>query len=122
MVCLFSAANAAYIETVRKRKDRPEDIKEILNKIMGRIEKRGPDRKEKILNAWQRIVGEKASRHSRPINIRRKVLTIEIDSSTWLYTLNLKKNSILKDMKKELKKELKDDKVNDLRFRMGDIT
>jgi len=103
---------------MRKSAQRPEDIKGILNKVIGKIEKQGPGRKEKILDAWRRAAGEKASGHSRPVGVKRKVLTIEIDSSTWLYELNLKKRGILKD----LKKQLGEDKVQGLRFRMGAIT
>lgn len=103
---------------MRKRAHRPEDIKKILNKVIGKIEKQGPGKKEKILNAWQNIVGDKASSHSRPVSIRRRILTIEVDSSTWFYTLNLKKKSILKDMKKELTEY----RIEGIRFRMGDIT
>lgn len=102
----------------KKQRKRPEDIKDILNKIIAKIQKHGPGRKEKILNVWQKAVGEKAKAHSRPVTIKRKVLTVEVDSSTWLYTLNLKKKSILD----YLKKELGEDKIKDVRFRMGDIT
>ncbi len=101
-----------------RRTKKPEDIKGILDKVIRRIEKQGPASREKILTAWQDIVGEKASSHSRPVGIRRRVLTIEIDSSTWLYQLNLKKMTILRD----IKKELGSDKIEDIRFRMGDIT
>ena len=103
---------------MRKRIDRPEDIKGILDKLIGKIEKRSPGKREKILNAWQGAVGERASCHSRPVSISRKTLIVEIDSSTWFYTLNLKKKGILKD----IKKKLGEDKVKDIRFRMGDIT
>ena len=103
---------------MRREKKRPEDIRGILNKVIEKIEKQGPGKKEKILQAWQGVAGEKASGHTRPVNIRRNVLTIEVDSSTWLYELSLKKRSILKDIKKELTQY----KIKDIRFRMGDIT
>ncbi|MFC1667105.1 DciA family protein [Candidatus Omnitrophota bacterium] len=102
---------------MRRKTKKPEEIKGILNKVIGKIEKQNPGRKEKILGAWQRIVGGKAASHSRPVSIRRKVLTIEMDSSTWLYTLNLKRKSILKDIKKELEEY----KIENIRFRIGDI-
>lgn len=103
---------------MRKRIERPEGIKGILYNIIGKIEKQGPGKKKEILNTWQDIVGEKASSHTRPVGIRRKVLTIEADSSTWLYELNLKKKAILKDMNKRLPQH----KIEDIRFRMGNIT
>lgn len=103
---------------VRRKAKSPEDIKNILDKVIVQIEAKAPGKKEVILNAWQKSVGEKAAGHSRPVSIRKSVLTIEIDSSTWLYELNLKRKSILKD----IKKELGEDKIRDIRFRMGDIT
>ena len=102
----------------RKHKKRPEDIKDILSKLITKIQRRGPGTKEKISNAWQRAAGEKAEPHSRPVTIKRKILTVEVDSSTWIYALNLKKKNILD----YLKKELGEDKIKDVRFRMGDIT
>nr|MBC8473714.1 DUF721 domain-containing protein [Candidatus Omnitrophota bacterium] len=59
-----------------------------------------------------------AARHSRPTSIKRKILAIEVDSSTWLYELSTKKRELLR----ELKKELKEYKIDDIRFRMGDIS
>lgn len=104
--------------TRRRQAKRPEDIKGIISKVIGKLEKKGPDRREKLLRAWQKIAGGAAAAHSRPTGIKRKILTIETDSSTWLYSLSLKKNSILKDLRTELKKE----EISDIRFRMGDIT
>ncbi|NQT76017.1 MAG: DUF721 domain-containing protein [Candidatus Omnitrophica bacterium] len=104
--------------TRRKTNRRPEDIKKILDKLIGKIGKAGPGKKDRILAAWKKVVGEKAATHSRPVSIKRKVMTIEIDSSTWMYELNLKKKHILGDVKKHLG----EDKVKDLRFRMGNIT
>ena len=103
---------------MRRKSKKPEDIKGIVGKVIGKIEKQGPGKKEKIITAWHKIVGKKAATHSRPVNITRRVLTIEIDSSTWLYTLSLKKAGILKDIKKELDKY----NIENIRFRIGDIT
>lgn len=102
----------------RKTNRRPESIKGIVDELIIKIEKKGPGKREKILNAWQKVAGEEASHRSRPIAIRKKVLTVEIDSSTWMYALNLEKGRILK----ELKKELRQYKVEGLRFRMGEVS
>jgi len=103
---------------MRRTTKKPEDIKKILYKVIEKIEKQGPGKKEIILEAWGRAVGEKAAYHSRPVGIKKGVLTIEVDSSTWLYTLNLQKAGIMKDIKRSLEKY----KIRDIRFRMGDIS
>ena len=101
---------------MRRKSVYPDEIKNILKKVIGKIEKQGPGKKEKILNAWQKAAGRDALWHSRPISLRRGVLTIEVDSSTWFYKLNLEKVQILGGLKKDLRKY----KVTGLRFRMGD--
>ncbi len=103
---------------MRRHVRRPEGIKGILHQVIGKIEKQGPGKKEEIVSAWQNIAGERAASHTRPVSIRRKVLTIEVDSSTWLYALSLKKASMLKGLKEELAQY----KIEDIRFRMGNIT
>jgi len=103
---------------VKRRTGHTEDIKGILRKIVKKIEEQGPGKKEKISQAWQKAAGEKAILHSRPVSLTRKVLTVEVDSSTWLYSLSLKKRSILKNIKKDLEQY----KIEDIRLKMGDIT
>ncbi len=101
---------------MRRKARKPEDIRDVIGKVISKIEKQGPGKKERIVAAWKKAAGERAANHSRPVSIRQKVLTIEVDSSTWLYTLNLKRASILKDIKKELSEY----KVKNVRFRMGE--
>ena len=103
---------------MRRKAKKPEDIRDVVSKVIGKIEKQGPGKKEKIVAGWKKAAGEKAASHSRPVSIRQKVLTIEVDSSTWFYALNLKRASILKDIRKELSEY----RVEDVRFRIGDIT
>ncbi len=101
-----------------KRRSKAEGIKDVVLKVIRKIEKQDPGKKETISKVWKDTVGEKAARHTRPVGIKRKVLAIEVDSSTWLYDLNLKKRDLVKDLKKKLAKY----KIEDIRFRMGDIT
>lgn len=103
---------------MRKKGRKPEDIKDIVKNVIKKLETKVHGTKEEILRTWARAAGSKATQHSRPVAIRQKVLTIEVDSSTWLYALNLKKKSILEDMRKVLGR----DKIEDIRFKMGEIT
>lgn len=103
--------------TRKKEAKNPEYIKGIIGSVINKIEKRGPGKKEKVFKAWQKVAGQAAASHSRPASIKRKILTIEVDSSTWLYNFSLKKKGMVKDIQKELGEE-----VRDIRFRMGDIS
>ena len=97
------------------KKKHPEGIKNVLNKVIENIERRSIGKKKEILEVWRKAAGEEACGHSKPVRIRRKILTIEVDSSTWFYVLNIKKKNLLKSIKKELGEE----KIVDIRFRMG---
>jgi predicted nucleic acid-binding Zn ribbon protein len=104
--------------TKKRHAKKPEDIKGIIGKVIGKLEKKGPGKREKVLNAWRKIAGQAAAGHSRPVSVKRKIITIEVDSSTWLYSLSLKKGSILKALRPELKDE---EDIKDIRFRIGDV-
>ena len=101
---------------MRKRNPKnTEAIKGVLEHLVQDIEKKGPGTKDAVFGAWNKIVGTEGIRYSRPVGLRKQILTIEIDNSVWFYALNLKKASILKDLSLYLKKE----KIKDVKFRMG---
>ena len=60
----------------------------------------------------------RAVSHTKPAAIKKNVLTVEVDSSTWIYFLSMKKKGILESMKKTLGKG----KIEDIRFRIGEIS
>jgi predicted nucleic acid-binding Zn ribbon protein len=103
---------------VRKKNYRPEDIKNILGSVIKKLDTEIHGQKEEIVQAWQRAIIPKALSHTRPVALKRNVLTIEVDSSTWLYVLSLDKKNILEAMKKAMGKG----KIEDIRFRIGEIS
>ena len=101
---------------MRQKSKRPDNIKDILHKVVYKIQEEPKD-KEKILDAWGNVVGPKAKEHSKPASITRDTLTIEVDSSPWMYELNLNKNNILKN----LAKLLNNNSIRDIRFKIGEM-
>jgi hypothetical protein len=109
-----------FMASRKREKTKPEDIKNIINSVIEKIEKQGPGKKEKILDAWKKAAGEDINGHSRPVSVRREVLTIEVDSSTWFYAINLKKRDIMKRLNNDKKEN--DIKIKSIKLRMGEIT
>lgn len=72
---------------------------------------------EEIGAAWQEAVGQAAAKHSRPVSFKKESLVVNIESSSWLYELTVRKKEILKTLERELKPK----KIKELRFRIGDI-
>ena len=102
----------------RKKGKKPVDIGNIISHVIKKLNKKTHGQRGEIVQAWQNAIEPKAIAHTKPVAIKKNILTIEVDSSTWLYFLSLKKKNILESMKKILGKG----KIEDIRFRMGEIT
>jgi predicted nucleic acid-binding Zn ribbon protein len=64
--------------------------------------------------AWKRIVGEAAAAHSDIVYLTKDKIRVNVNSSAWLYQLNLKKAAIERELYKTLK-------IKDVTLRLGDI-
>ena len=69
-----------------------------------------------FFSLWEEIVGEQIARHARPVEYRRGVIVVSVDSSTWLAELS-------QYMKPELLKKLRSRSgsitIKDVKFRLG---
>ena len=100
-------------------KRKAERIDSVIKSVIEKLDKTsnptsGNVNIEKI---WKEVAGGKAFVHSRPASLRRKKLVINIDGSSWLYELTLRKKELLANLKKKLGK----DKVKELQFRIGEL-
>jgi len=65
--------------------------------------------------AWlKKTLAKKALSHVKLYNFRKGVLSIKVDSSTWLYYLSVQKEDLLKKIRRESAA------VKDIRFSLGD--
>ena len=102
----------------KKKVKKPEEIGLIISQLIKKLDTKTHGSIQEIVQAWQNAVEAKALPHTKPVAIKQNILTIEVDSSTWLYFLSLKKKNILENMKKILGKG----KIEDIRFRIGEIS
>lgn len=72
--------------------------------------------KEQIQGVWKRLVGEEASLHSWPRRLNRGRLLVEVDSSSWMYALNLQKGYLVEGLVELMGAKL----VRQLSFRIGE--
>jgi len=100
-----------------RKKEKPEDIGNIINQVIKKLDTKTHGSRKEIAQAWQKAVQPEAISHTRPVAIKKNILTIEVDSSAWLYFLSLKKKNILESMGKALGKG----RVEDIRFRIGEL-
>ncbi|MCU0651365.1 MAG: DUF721 domain-containing protein [Candidatus Omnitrophica bacterium] len=65
--------------------------------------------------AWlKKTLAKKALSHVKLYNFRKGILSIKVDSSTWLYYLSVQKQDLLKKMQRE------SEAIKDIRFSLGD--
>jgi predicted nucleic acid-binding Zn ribbon protein len=90
----------------------------ILDGVIKKLGGRGRFTEEEMALAWAEAAGEEAARHSRPVSFRRSSIFVNVDRSTWLAELTVRRKEILS----RLEERLKGKKFRDIRFRIGDIT
>ena len=72
--------------------------------------------KEDVDERWKEMAGN-AGKHTRPVSLRKAVLTVAVDSSAWMYEMAGRKRTLLKQLKRAFGK----DKISELHFRIGEI-
>ncbi len=90
----------------------------VLKKVIKSLGGKGRFTEEEISGAWTAAVGEAAARHSRPVSFRRSSIFVNVDRSTWLHEMTVRKKEILASLEERLKGK----KFKDIRFRIGEIT
>lgn len=92
-----------------------EKIKDVLGVVLEDLLKRGKETDlEKTQAVWKKIVGSKACAHTKIVCLTKEKIRVNVDSSAWLFELNLKKEAIQKELKKALN-------IRELYFRLGGI-
>lgn len=100
---------------MRERASGPEEIKDIVGKVIGEIAAKGPTKKQDIQNRWERLLDKKELKHTKIFEIKNDTLVVLVDSPVWLYQCNLKKKRLLTGMQKEYPE------IQKLRFKIGKV-
>ena len=98
---------------IKKEKAIGDVLKETLKKLVS------PQRpsEEGVLILWEAAAGADAAKHSKPVAIKKSELVINVDGSSWLYELTLRKRAILKGLEGKFGKKV----IKNLRFRIGEL-
>ena len=92
-------------------------ISQVLKNVFEGLETRKTVSREEVGERWKGIAGDAASKHSGPVSMRNGVLTVCVDSSSWMQELNFRKRNILKGLKKTFGK----DRISEIRFKIGEF-
>jgi len=94
-----------------------ERIENIIRSIFKKLDGTINPTIDEISEIWKEAAGERAAAHTKPASLRKKKLVINVDGSTWLYELTLRKKEILE----RLQKTLGEDKIKELQLRIGEV-
>ena len=100
-----------------KQQSRISSIGEVIHSVFARLDTNTNPTREDIDLLWKEVVGPDGFRHSRPVSIRNRVLTVRVDNSVWIQELSMKKRSFLKGLKRKLGK----DRISEINFKIGEL-
>ncbi|MGI8605423.1 MAG: DciA family protein [Verrucomicrobiales bacterium] len=72
-------------------------------------------REEEVAAAWAAIVGDFSARHSRPMRLKYRILTVAVAQPAVLFTLDRSKGTILARLQERFGSSV----IRDLKFRAG---
>lgn len=94
----------------------PQAIKDVVSTILEGLKNKEPSFLERLLLEWKKVVRGNIAKHTKPVAWTGTRLIVNVDSSSYLYELNLQKEKILSKLKRRLGKE----KIDEIQFRMGE--
>ena len=76
-----------------------DQIKDVINDVVEGLSSGKNRPQEQILKIWQEVLGKKTSKHTKIMGLYKGVLLVNVDSSVWLFHLNLKRGALLKKLR-----------------------
>lgn len=105
------------IQARQRYRPAPKQMQAIVNELFVR---RGYARvlsREQSREAWDQAVGEAMAKHTCPGNVRRGVLEVFVRNSAVVQELTFRKRNLIR----QLAKLSPDQKIRDLKFRVGAV-
>lgn len=93
-----------------------DNIKDIITKVIGNMAEHKGDEASEIIRLWPTLVNEKAAKHSKIVGMKNGTLLVNVDSSAWLYQININRTTILKKIKEKFAG------VQNIRFKIGKVS
>lgn len=92
-----------------------DNIKDVVNKVIGGIAAKSPDIHNKTEGVWKNLLTPQERKHTKLDGMKEGTLSVCVDSPAWMYQLRTRQSKILK----QLKEDIPD--VKAIRFKIGSI-
>ena len=100
----------------RRKTEKPSFLGDILSGYLNQPGLRSKMREQRILDAWDRVVGKAIAEVSQPARVRNRILQVRVINSVWMQELQFHKPFMIQ----KLNEFLGDPAVQDLRFVLGE--
>lgn len=87
-----------------------QNIKDTICAVIKELKSRQPEEATKAFDLFRKNLKPKERRHTKCVSLRQGMLTVNVDSSAWLYELSQKKEDLLHKLG-----------IKDIRFRIGEV-
>lgn len=107
-------------ETMSKKRPNQKEFAHIggvLTDVMGGFRKRPEGDLTELWNQWNAAVGPAVAENTRPAAVKGRLLTVNVASSAWLQQLQFLKADLIA----RLNRALGEQRVEDIRFRVGPV-
>ena len=98
-------------------KAQPAIIKDIADEVIKKLSDERTSKSARLNASWMEAIGEENIKHARPVEMKEKVLIVNVDSSVWLHKLTMDKANLLA----RFKGRMGEDVVSDIKFRIGEL-
>lgn len=92
-----------------------DNIEDIVKNVIGQMADKKLEEYKKIDRLWINILNEGELNHTKLIGVKDGLISVVVDSPAWLYQMNIRKNTILRELKEEIPT------LDTIRFRIGKI-
>ena len=92
-----------------------DNIEDIVKNVIGQMADKKLEEYKKIDRLWINILTEGELNHTKLIGVKDGLISVVVDSPAWLYQMNIRKNTILRELKEEIPT------LDTIRFRIGKI-
>jgi predicted nucleic acid-binding Zn ribbon protein len=100
-----------------KKKINPVPISDVIKTVFTKIEGEKTLSKENVDASWKEAAGPVGFTHSTPVELKKGLLLVRVDSSAWMQELSLNKRKILKALQRVLGK----DRITGINFKIGEF-
>ncbi len=102
---------------MRKSPKIPPSMGEVLGKFFKRAGMNRKIQEQKILNGWEKAVGEGIAEKTQAVSVRNRVLQVKVVNSVWMQELQFMKELIMQKMEQETGNNI----LKDIRFFIGEM-